>query len=151
MIRINLTTFTMALVIFLAITGATTLLIQFFNVEFGTENYWDNHGVLFLFFITIFPRLTLLFSSVPFGGFLWWLGFIFAPRILVAVLATISYWHANPILVTISWLVALSVESGEKYLVTKRVVRRYAHRSPSSGRRPLRHGEVIDVTGRRVD
>jgi hypothetical protein len=61
-----------------------------------------------------------LFSSVPFGGVIWWLGFIFTPRILVSVLATIAYWQQNPILVLISWFVALGGESGEKYYIRTR-------------------------------
>ncbi len=94
--------------------------MNFTDVKFGIENYWDNHGVWFLIFITMFPRLTLLFSSVPFGGFFWWLGFFFAPRILVAILATVSYWEQNPVLVVISWLMAIGGESGEKVVVRNR-------------------------------
>lgn len=109
------------LILFLALTGAAALLGDAFNVDFGSDNFWDNHGIIFLFFITLFPRLTLLFSSIPFGGLLWWLGFIFAPRFLVACLATLAYWNQNPILVIIAWLVCLSGESGEKYMVTERV------------------------------
>ena len=108
-------------IFFLALTGAFTLIMQLFNWEFGYENYWDNRGMVFLFFVTLFPRLTLLFSSVAFGGFLWWLGFIFAPRILIAVLATIAYWEMNPFLVIVSWIVAFSGESSEKYVLTDRV------------------------------
>jgi len=108
------------LITFLAITGATALLMNFTDIQFGIENYWDNHGVWFLIFITLFPRLTLLFSNVAFGGFFWWLGFFFAPRILVAVLATIAYWEQNSILVVISWLMAIGGESGEKVVVRNR-------------------------------
>lgn len=106
---------------FLALTGATTLLMTYTEVPFLEENFWDNHGVFLLIFITLFPRLTLLFSSIPFGGLLWWLGFIFAPRILVATLATITYWEVNPVLVVISWLVAISGESGEKSVLNTQV------------------------------
>lgn len=84
------------------------------QTEFGHVNYWDKHGIFFLIFITLFPRLTLLFSSVATGGFFWWLGFLFVPRILVASLATVSYFHTNPVLVIISWLVALGGETAEK-------------------------------------
>lgn len=132
------------IIIFLALTGAVTLLTEFTNLEFGTENYWEHHGLLFLIFITIFPRLTLLLSSVPFGGLFWWLGFVFAPRILVAILATVEYVHSNPILVVISWVVALSGETGEKYIVRERirVVRRPAQAS---------RGETIEAEYHRVD
>lgn len=108
------------IVIFLALTGATTLLMNK-GVHFGSTDFWQVHGALFLFFIAIFPRLTLLFSSVAFGGILWWLGWIFAPRFLVAVLATLAYWKTNPVLVMIAWLIALGGETTEKYVIRKRV------------------------------
>jgi hypothetical protein len=108
-------------IVFLALTGATTLLMNYADVPFLEANYWENHGVFFLIFITLFPRLTLLFSSIPFGGVLWWLGLIFAPRLLVATLATITYWEVNPVLVVISWLVAISGETGEKSVLNTQV------------------------------
>ena len=88
--------------------------------SFGDINYWNERGVFFLLFITLFPRLTLLFSSVASGGFFWWLAWLFAPRFLVALLATISYWNTNPILVTISWFIALGGEASEKSIVLKK-------------------------------
>lgn len=156
------------LVVFLALTGATTLLIRFLGVEFGTQNFWDHHGIFFLLCITIFPRLTLFFSSVPFGGLIWWLGFFFAPRILVAALATVAYWHSNPALVMVSWLVAISGESGEKYFVRNRVriIRTNTPfgRSESAQSEAQRHShaqtqrhaqnnrsEAVDVEYRRLD
>lgn len=113
-------------IIFLAITGASTLLYNFTDVEFGKIDYFSKHGWFFLFSIALFPRLTLLVSgllvgSVEFGGFLWWLGFFFAPRILVATLATVAYWNTNQVLVIISWLVALSGESSEKFVITNKI------------------------------
>lgn len=80
-----------------------------------------------MIFITFFPRLTLLFSSVAFGGFLWWLGFFFMPRLLVACLATYYYWPTNPVLVFISWFVALTGEVFEKWGITGR--KRFIYRS----------------------
>jgi len=108
------------IILFLALTGATTILMGAFDVDFGLANYWDVHGAFFLIFIALFPRLTLLFSSIPFGGFFWWLGLIFTPRLLVAVLATISYWNSNWILVIISWVLVLGGESSEKYYIIKK-------------------------------
>ena len=87
-------------------------------------DFWQMHGVLFLLFMFFFPRLTLLFSSVPFGGLFWWLGWIIAPRILVAVLASFNYWHTNPILVILSWFWALSGETVEKKGVRYFYIRR---------------------------
>ena len=113
-------------IIFLAITGASTLLYNYTDVVFGKYDYFDKHGWIFLFSIAFFPRLTLLVSgllvgSIQFGGLVWWLGFFFAPRILVAVLATASYWNQNPVLVIISWLIALGGESSEKFMITRRM------------------------------
>lgn len=107
-------------IIFLAITGASSILIQYTDMSFGKTDFFEIHGWLFLVSITFFPRLTLLFSSVAFGGFFWWIGFIITPRFLVAILATIAYWHTNPILVTISWLVAISGETSEKYALSRK-------------------------------
>lgn len=113
-------TITRLLILFLAITGISTILINEFHVDFGVVNYWQNHGLFFLIFLTLFPRLTLLFSSVVSGGFLWWLGWAFAPRLLVAILATIGYWKTNPVLVILAWLIALGGESSEKSIVINR-------------------------------
>ena len=113
-------TFMRILVAFLAITGAVALSTGFLGLEFGHENYWDHHGVLFLVFIASFPRLTMLFGGVWTGGLLWWAGWLFAPRLLVAVLATLSYWEQNPVLVIVAWLVAFGGESSEKYVVVNR-------------------------------
>jgi hypothetical protein len=80
----------------------------------SSVNFWDVHGIWFIIFMFFFPRLTLLFSSVPFGGFFWWLGWIFAPRLLVAILATTTYWQTNTILVVLTWFWALGGEAVEK-------------------------------------
>lgn len=104
---------------FLALSVVSWLLVEKFGVEFGQANYWNHHGLFFLVFITFFPRLTLLFSSVLSGGLLWWLSWLFVPRLLIAALATVSYWNQNPILVACSWLIALGGESGEKYYVRR--------------------------------
>ncbi len=77
-------------------------------------NFWDVHGVWFIFFMIIFPRLTLLFSSVAFGGFFWWLGWFFMPRLLVAILATMYYADSNPFLVAFAWAWAFVFEIAEK-------------------------------------
>jgi hypothetical protein len=55
-------------------------------------DFWQVHGIFFLIFITLFPRLTMLFAvTVPFG-FLAWLGWLFAPHLTVAILATQYYY-----------------------------------------------------------
>lgn len=112
--------------IFLAITGASTLLYNFTDIQFGNTDFFTKHGWFFLFSIALFPRLTLLvsgliFSTITFGGFLWWIGFLFAPRILIATLATIAYWNTNQILVILSWLIAFGGESSEKIIIRRRM------------------------------
>jgi len=84
-------------------------------------NFWDVHGLWFIFFMFFFPRLTLLFSSVLFGGFWWWLGWFLAPRLLVAILATTAYWDTNPVLVVLTWIWSLSGESTEKKVVRNNI------------------------------
>jgi len=76
-------------------------------------DFWDNHGIFFIIFLFFFPRLTMFFAAV-WGGFLWWIGWIFAPRLLVAILATNSYWNTNKIIVVLTWIWALGGESCEK-------------------------------------
>jgi hypothetical protein len=69
-------------------------------------NFWELHSLLFLFFMLFFPRLTLLFATA-WGGFWWWMGLIFAPRFMAALIGTILFWDTNPVLVIISWFFAL--------------------------------------------
>jgi len=76
-------------------------------------DFFETHGILFLICIAIFPRLTLLVATV-YGGLFWWIGLIFAPRLMVAILATTYYWDTNPILCIIAWIVAIGGESTEK-------------------------------------
>ena len=130
-----------ALLVFVILSLATVVAVQFFHVEFSNENFWEHHGILFLIFLALFPRLTLLLSNVASGGLIWWLGWLITPRLLVATLATYSYWQQNPILVVLSWAVAIGGESSEKYIVIRRSSRR-SHRH----RGRLSEGDVIDVT-----
>lgn len=109
------------LLVFLFVILVAWTMLHGLGLEFGSSNYWHKHGIWFLIFMTMFPRVTLLLSSVASGGVFWWLGWFFAPRFLVALLATVSYWNANPLLVFFAWLVALGGEPTEKYYMTKNV------------------------------
>ena len=86
------------------------------------ESYWQNHTMFYLIVLALFPRLALLFCSFP-SSLLFWVGWFCIPRITIAVLATMFYLSSNPILVVLSWLIALSGESAEKkytYKYTKK-------------------------------
>ena len=82
-------------------------------------DFWQVHGFWFLFFIVLFPRLTMLFAvMVPFG-WLAWLGWFFTPRLLVAILATTCYWDTNPVLCVFAWLNMLGGGSASTAGTTK--------------------------------
>ncbi len=87
-------------------------------------NFWQAHGttamgVLFLICIAIFPRITMLFAVATPFGWLAWVGWVFAPHLTVAILATTMYWHTNPVLCVIAWIVALTGTSAEGATVKK--------------------------------
>ena len=79
-------------------------------------NFWDAHGILFVICMMIFPRLTMLFGAAVTSSFgpLGWLGWVFAPRLTVAIIATGIYWNTNPALIVITWIWVLGGESTEK-------------------------------------
>ncbi len=82
-------------------------------------NFWDVHGILFVVAMFFFPRLTMLLATTTGGGLLYWIGWIFAPRLTVAIIATSCFWNTNPALVVLTWFWALGGESGEKVVVSK--------------------------------
>ncbi len=70
------------------------------------------HGIWFLIGLAVIPRITLLlFAATPFG-WLAWIGWLFAPHLLVAVLS-LPFWDTHPILVIIAWLMAFVGTVGE--------------------------------------
>lgn len=80
-------------------------------------NFWDYHGLFFIFFMFLFPRLTMLFATTVGGGLLYWLGWFFVPRLTVAILATGLFWDQNTVLCVLTWIWALGGESAEKGVV----------------------------------
>jgi hypothetical protein len=62
------------------------------------QDFWAHHGAWFIIFLFFFPRLTMLLSSVATGGFFWWPGWLFTPRLLTAILATMHYGYSNTFL-----------------------------------------------------
>ena len=109
-----------SLAVFALVGIASMIAVRAFGIEFGTGNYWDAHGMGLLIGLALLPRLTLLVSSIATGGAIWWLAWFVAPRMLVATLATISYFESNPVLVVIAWLIALGGESTEKCWLRRR-------------------------------
>ena len=75
-------------------------------------NYFEHHGVVVLFGLAVFPRITLIAASFVTGGVFWWLGFVFTPHLLVALLS-LKYWHSNPFLVIIAFLMSIGGTGGE--------------------------------------
>ncbi len=82
-------------------------------------DYFNEHGVIALICLAVFPRLTLLFASFAFGGWLWWLGWVFTPHLLVAFLS-LAYWDQNPVLVVFAWIIAIGGTGGESHTVKSR-------------------------------
>jgi hypothetical protein len=82
-------------------------------------NYWDTHGIFFLIGLLLFPRITVIFISSVTGGFFFWAVFLLFPRIVIAILAASTYWHTNPVLVLIAFLLCLGGEATEKGVVVK--------------------------------
>lgn len=85
--------------------------------------FWEAHGVaggiLFLIFMFLFPRLTLLFAT-PWGPVSWWIGLILIPRFQAAVLGSMLYADTNPVLCIIAWIAAFLGEGVEKEILRKR-------------------------------
>ena len=78
------------------------------------HNFWDYHGWWFIIAMFFFPRLTMLFSTTVGSGFWYWTGWLLAPRLTVAIIATSLFWDQNTALVVVTWIWALSGESVEK-------------------------------------
>lgn len=64
----------------------------------------------------------MLFAVVTPFGWLAWLGWVFCPHLLVAVLATQRYWDTNPVLVIIGWILAFG-GTGSEGAIAKRARR----------------------------
>lgn len=80
-------------------------------------SFWQIHSLWFVFFLFLFPRLTMLFTGIcflPYAGVLYWFGWVLAPRLTVAIIASFIYFHTNPILCVLTWVWALGVETAEK-------------------------------------
>lgn len=92
----------------------------------------SSHSIFLCVMLILFPRITLAFLALGTGSIgitlLGLLGWIFIPRILIAIMATLLYWPAYPILVILAWLIAILCEASEKVVFQRRVVYRYRRR-----------------------
>jgi hypothetical protein len=93
----------------LGLTGCSTEVVTPDGV-----NFWTNHTIWQLLGWLFFPRIMFWFFSAMTGGFFFWLGVFFVPRIMVAFWATVYYWDTNPILCIFAWIYALTGEMTEK-------------------------------------
>ena len=69
-------------------------------------------------------------------GLLHWLGWFIAPHLLVAILATTTYWNTNPVLCIIAWFFAFAGTGGESRAAhwgSRRRRRRYASGAEDAG------------------
>lgn len=68
-------------------------------------NFFESYSLLTLLGLAFFPRITM-FILLPWSGVFYVLGWIFAPHVVVAVLA-LPYWESNPLLVIGAWCFAV--------------------------------------------
>lgn len=71
----------------------------------NTPNFFDHHSVICGICLVFFPRTTLLIGSFASGGLLWWLGWLFTPYFLIAIMS-IPFWDSNPALCVFAWILA---------------------------------------------
>jgi hypothetical protein len=95
-------------------------------MTFLSADFFHVHATLpwlLLIGLALFPRITtivmIFLGGLASGGLLWWLGWIFFPHLLVAVLS-LPYWHTNPLLVISAWVFALCGTGGETAVVRRR-------------------------------
>lgn len=88
-------------------------------------DFWHVHGVVFLISMALFPRLTMLIATTaPFTLF-HWLGWLFAPRLTGAILATTFYWQSNTPLCILAWIFALGIHDIQVRQYGKHMRQRY--------------------------
>lgn len=83
-------------------------------------SFWETHTIWFVIAMFFFPRLTMLFATTFGGGLLYWLGWVFAPRLTVAIIATMLYSETDLVMVVLAWIWALAGEASEKGIASAR-------------------------------
>ena len=83
------------------------------------DDFFKNHGIIQLLGWLFFPRIMFWFFSVITGGFWFWIGVFFVPRVMLAFWATTYYWDTNPVLCLLAWLGCITIEGTEKKKIIK--------------------------------
>ncbi len=91
-------------------------------------DFWQVHGWAFLIGLVFFPRITMLVAGTALEfmkfaspwGILAWIGWMFAPYLVIAILASTFYWDTNPGLCVGAWILAVSGTGGESYTATRK-------------------------------
>ena len=90
-------------------------------------DFWSVHGLFFIFFMLLFPRITMLVTGIAFYNFahpvLFFFGWLLAPRLTVAIIATSVYWDTNPALCVLAWINAFAVGSASTGATAKQANR----------------------------
>jgi hypothetical protein len=73
------------------------------------EDFWLYHGGWFVFFILLFPRLTMLFCTTAVFTPLWlyWVSWFLIPRTTIALLAVEYFGEVNDVLVAGAVILAI--------------------------------------------
>ncbi len=68
------------------------------------HGFWETHSIWFVLAMFFFPRLTMLFATTFGSGVLYWVGWMLAPKLTVAVIAASLYWETDPYLVLFAFI-----------------------------------------------
>lgn len=82
------------------------------------HDFWHYHNWVWVIVMCFFPRITILIATTVGGGFWYWVGWLIAPRLLVAILATYYFGHTNTTMVVFAWFWAFMGEGSEKAMCT---------------------------------
>lgn len=116
-------------------------------------SYWTVHGYflgfVFIAFLAALPRAAMFFAlAVPVGFATWltepfgvvgqshvpvifivgWIAWFLLPRFLIALLATVLYFHTNPILCIGAWIIAFYAIYEKNKVATERTQQRHDER-----------------------
>ena len=89
-------------------------------------SFWENWnllgGLVLCFLCATFPRIAMIVACLAGGlgvSLAGVMGWIFIPRISIAIIATVNYFDTNPILCIVAWIILLGGEGAEKRALAK--------------------------------